>query len=467
MRARDATGKVSTAMNVLLADDERSIAVTLRDELEEAGHQVTVVGDGNSAAEQLRAHTFDLLITDIRMPGKDGIELLKAAKDHDASIDVIVITGHGTIETAVEAIRHGAYDYVLKPFFNEDILRRVATLAEFRRLKSEVTTLRTQVGADRARARIVGESEAMGKVLDLVRTIADSDEDVLINGETGTGKELVAKLVHELSPRKDGPFVVLSCSAFPATLLEDEIFGHERGAFTDARNQKLGRFERANAGTLFLDDIDDVPVETQVKLLRVLQERTLERLGGEKTLPIDVRVIAASKMDLRLAVEDGDFREDLFHRINVIPVRLPALRERRSDVQMLVRHFVTLYGRGREYALEEATERELVAYDWPGNVRELENSVRRAIAMAGEASVLALEHLLVGAPKVRRDTRREDDGAVDRTLREIVRESEARHIRRVLKHTGFHRANAAKILGISRKNLWEKMREYSITDQQA
>ena len=210
-----------------------------------------------------------------------------------------------------------------------------------------------------------------------------------------------------------------------------------------------------------------MPVETQVKLLRILQERSLERLGGEKTLPIDVRVIAASKMDLRLAVEDGDFREDLFHRINVIPVRLPPLRERRSDVPLLVKHFVTLYGRGREYVIEEATQRELLAYDWPGNVRELENSVRRAIAMAGEATTLALEHLLVGAPRVRRDTGPGDDGAVDRTLREIVRESEARHIRSVLKHTGFHRANAAKILGISRKNLWEKMREYSITDQQA
>jgi two-component system response regulator AtoC len=453
-------------MQILLADDERSIAVTLGDSLKDAGHSVELVDNGNTALDRLRRERYDLLITDIRMPGKDGIELLKAAKGLGADIEVIVITGHGTIPTAVEAIRHGAYDYVLKPFLNEDLVARVSTLAEFRRMKSEVDEVQPSSPAQ-LRGRIVGESDAMREVLDLVRRIAPSDEDVLIEGETGTGKERVAKLVHDLSPRKDGSFVVLSCSAFPATLLEDEIFGHERGAFTDARNQKLGRFERANAGTLFLDDIDDVPVETQVKLLRVLQERTLERLGGEKTLPLDVRVIAASKMDLRLAVEDGDFREDLFHRINVIPVRLPALRERRSDVPLLVKHFVTLYGRGREYVIEEATQRELLAYDWPGNVRELENSVRRAIAMAGEATTLALEHLLVGAPRVRRDTGPGDDGAVDRTLREIVRESEARHIRRVLAHTGFHRANAAKILGISRKNLWEKMREYSITDQQA
>jgi len=451
-------------MNVLLADDERSIAVTLRDDLEEAGHEVTVVADGKRAGEQLKDHKFDLLITDIRMPGMDGIELLKAAKEIDSSIEVIVITGHGTIETAVEAIRHGAYDYVLKPFFNEDILRRVKTLTEFRRLKSEVTTLRGQVGADRARAGIVGESEPIRRVLDLVRTIADSDEDVLITGETGTGKELVARMVHELSPRKDGAFVVLSCSGFPQTLLEDEIFGHERGAFTDARAMKQGRFERANGGVLFLDDIDDVPIETQVKLLRVLQERSLERLGGDKTILLDMRVVVATKIDLSGAVEDGEFREDLFHRINVIPIHLPPLRERRTDIPLLVNHFVRVYGKGSSYSIPEETRRALQHHSWPGNVRELENAVRRAIAMSGKSLELKAEHLLIAGPKPRRVAESEDEGPVERPLRELVREAEAKHIRRVLKHTGGHRANAARILGISRKNLWEKMRELEIRD---
>ena len=283
-------------MNVLLADDERSIAITLRDALDEAGHQVTIVGDGNSAQAELRQRSFDLLITDIRMPGLDGISLLKAAKAANSALEVIVITGHGTIETAVEAIRHGAYDYVLKPFLNEDILRKVATLTEFRRLKTKVKTLESQVGADRARGSIIGESEAMRKVLDVVRIIADSDEDVLITGETGTGKELVAKQIHALSPRRDGAFVVLSCSAFPQTLLEDEIFGHEKGAFTDARATKQGRFERANSGVLFLDDIDDVPTETQVKLLRVLRapaqaarRRRLIRGIGRRLSPYHLR----------------------------------------------------------------------------------------------------------------------------------------------------------------------------------
>ncbi|MGH7162984.1 MAG: sigma-54-dependent transcriptional regulator [Planctomycetota bacterium] len=452
-------------MNVLLADDERTIAVTLRDDLEKAEHNVTVVEDGKEALRELQARRFDVLISDIRMPGMDGLQLLKEGKALDPALHVILITGHGTIPTAVDAIRHGAYDYVLKPFLNEDIVRRVATLAEFRRLKSENEELRSRLGVDRARSAIVGESDAMRRVLDTVRTVAESDADVLITGETGTGKELVARLIHDLSPRRDAPFVVLSCSAFPPTLLEDEIFGHEKGAFTDARAQKIGRFERANGGALFLDDIDDMPVETQVKLLRVLQERTLERLGGEKTVQLDVRVVSATKMDLRSAVEDGAFREDLYHRVNVIPLHLPPLRERRGDIRLLVEHFVRTYGRGRSYTVDPDTMQRLERHPWPGNVRELENAVRRAIAMAGSGSALAPEHLVVDGPQTRREEAEADPGAVERALRDVVRETEARHIRRVLRHANQHRANAARILGISRKNLWEKMRELDIKDE--
>ncbi len=453
-------------MKVLLADDERSIAVTLRDDLEEAGHDVTTVHDGKAAHSELSAARFDLLITDIRMPGMDGIQLLKAAKSLDASLEVLVITGHGTIETAVEAIRHGAYDYVLKPFFNDDITRRVKKLEEFRRLKSENTKLRTEVGRDKARASIVGDSDSMQKVLDLIRTVSDSEEDVLITGETGTGKELVAKMLHELSPRAGAPFVVLSCSGFPQTLLEDEIFGHEKGAFTDAKATKLGRFERANGGVLFLDDIDDVPVETQVKLLRVLQERNLERLGGERTIQLDVRVVAATKIDLAGAVEDGEFREDLYHRLHVIPIHLPPLRNRPGDVSILVDHFVSLYAKDRTYRLSAETRAALEAHSWPGNVRELENAVRRAIAMAGKSDDLAADHLVRAVPNTKKPEFT-DDGPIERVLRDVLRAAESHHIRRVLKHTGGHRANTAKILGISRKNLWEKMRELDIRDGDA
>jgi len=450
-------------MNVLLADDERTIAITLRDALTDVGHEVKVVYDGDAAAAELAKRRFDVLITDIRMPGRDGITLLKLAKEQDPAIEVIVITGQASIETAVEAIRHGAFDYVRKPFLNDEIVRLVANLAHVRKLENKVQTLESQAGVREARSRIIGDSDAMRKVLDLVRTIADSDEDVLITGETGTGKELVAQLIHSLSPRKDAPFVVLSCSGFPQTLLEDEIFGHEKGAFTDARATKQGRFERANGGVLFLDDIDDVPIETQVKLLRVLQERNLERLGGVKTIQLDVRVVVATKLDLHTAVEDGDFREDLFHRINVIPIHLPPLRERRSDVLTLVEHFVRVYAKGRVYRIAEETREALVRHNWSGNVRELENSVRRAIAMAGDRDELALEHLVMQGPRLKRDDAG-DEGPVERALREVVREAEGRHIRRVLKHTGGHRANSATILGISRKNLWEKMRELDVRD---
>jgi len=307
----------------------------------------------------------------------------------------------------------------------------------------------------------------MHRVLALVRTVAQSDEDVLITGETGTGKELLARMIHELSPRRDGPWVVLSCSGFPQTLLEDEIFGHEKGAFTDARALKVGRFERAHGGVLFLDDIDDVPVETQVKLLRVLQERALERLGGEKTLRVDVRVIAATKVDLQSAVEDGEFREDLFYRLNVVPIRLPPLRERKSDIPVLTAHFTAVHGKGRIYRISAETEESLLRHAWPGNVRELENAVRRAIAMAGAGNELLAEHLLLGGPRGRKEEAREEEGPIERSLRDVAREAEMRHIRRVLKHTGAHRGRAAKILGISRKNLWEKMRELNITAEDA
>lgn len=450
-------------MQILLADDERTIAITLRDDLQDAGHEVEIVHDGDNAANLVLRRKFDVLITDIRMPGRDGIELLKLAKAHNPDLEVIVITGQATIETAVDAIRNGAFDYVRKPFMNDEIVRLVANLEKVQKLETKVKTLQTVVGLQKARSEIIGEAESMRKVLDLVRTIADSDEDVLINGETGTGKEMIAKLVHELSPRRDAPFVVLSCSGFPQTLLEDEIFGHEKGAFTDARAIKQGRFERANGGVLFLDDIDDVPIETQVKLLRVLQERNLERLGGVNTIDLDVRVVVASKIDLRTAVEDGEFREDLYHRINVIPINLPPLRERKSDLPLLVEHFVRAYGKDRSYRLSDATKEAIAQHSWPGNVRELENSVRRAIAMAGGEDELISENLVIAGPKRRRDDAA-IAGPVDRPLREVVRESEAAHIRRVLEHTGGHRANSAKILGISRKNLWEKMRELEIRD---
>ena len=450
-------------MRVLLADDERAIAITLADDLKRAGYDVDVASDGTEAQAAFEANEYDVVVSDINMPGVSGMELLDAIKQSGADTQVILITGYGTIESAVHAMRKGAFDYVLKPFNNEEILEKLRKIAEFRRLRIENRQLRKVLGREQGLSNIVGQSDAMQRVMERIRTVAERDARVLITGESGTGKERVARAIHDISGRAEKPFVALACAAIPSTLLESEILGHEKGAFTDAKERKAGRFELADSGTLFLDDIDDMPLETQVKLLRVLQENVVEPLGSRESVPIDVRVIAATKVDLLHAVEDGEFREDLYYRLNVVPVDLPPLRERDGDVPLLVEHFCRRFGEGAEYTIPPEVMAELATYRWPGNVRELENAVERAIALCGPDRVLTRHALLEGA--LRRKRKGMADGEGDGpllTLREVVRASEAEAIRRVLKATEGHRANAAKVLGISRKNLWEKMRDYKI-----
>jgi two-component system NtrC family response regulator len=450
-------------LRILLADDERAIAVTLADDLGRAGHQVRVASDGQQALAALAEGPFDVLVTDIRMPGVTGIELLKHVKAHTPATEVVIITGYGTIESAVDAIKKGAFEYILKPFDNEEILVALRKIEELRRLRAENARLREALGQEQGLEQLVGRSPAMQRVVARIRTLADSDARVLITGESGTGKERVARAIHDTSARAKEAFVPLACAAIPSALLEDEIFGHERGAFTDAKERKPGRFERADKGTLFLDDIDDMPLETQVKLLRVLQEGIVEPLGARKGIPVDVRVIAATKVDLAEAVEDGEFREDLYYRLNVVPVDLPPLRDREGDIPLLVEHFLQRFGRGQRWTVPPEVMAEMCAYRWPGNVRELENAVERAVALAGPDRVLGRELLLEGALRRRRRLGAEDaDGGPLATLKETVRDAERNHIRRVLKAVEGHRANAAKVLGISRKNLWEKMKEYGI-----
>jgi DNA-binding NtrC family response regulator len=448
-------------LRILLADDERAIAITLADDLKRAGHQVRVASDGGEARAALAHESFDVLVTDIRMPVVSGVELLEDLKSRGADTEVIIITGYGTIDSAVDAIRKGAFDYILKPFDNDVILVALRKIEEIRRLRDENAELRETLGREKGLEQIIGRSLAMQRVLDRIRTVADSEARVLITGESGTGKERVARAIHDISSRGERPFVPLACAAIPATLLEDEIFGHERGAYTDAKDRKPGRFERAHQGTLFLDDIDDMPLETQVKLLRVLQEGVVEPLGAREAIPVDVRVIAATKVDLGDAVEDGEFREDLYYRLNVVPVDLPPLRDRDGDIPLLVEHFLHRFASGRGFVVPPEVLAELCAYRWPGNVRELENAVERAVALAGTSGVLTRELLLEGALRRRKRTGEAADGPIV-SLKESVRESEKRAIRRALQATEGHRANAAKTLGISRKNLWEKMKEYEI-----
>jgi DNA-binding NtrC family response regulator len=446
-------------MRVLLAEDEPTIAFTLRDALEAAGHEVLPAEDTAGALAALESGAPEVVLTDIRMPGEGGMRVLERSIELDPARPVVLMTGFATVDQAVEAMRMGAANYVQKPFRNESIVSMVETFSRVRRLEEENRALRLELGRGRAFEDIVGTSPAMLDVFRRVRTVAATEATVLIQGESGTGKERIALAIHAASPRAQGPFVAISCAALPESLLEAELFGFEKGAFTDAHRERRGRFELADGGTCFLDDIDDMPLAVQVKLLRVLQERQVERLGGERPRPVDFRLVAATKAPLRELVREGRFREDLFYRIQVVPLGLPPLRERPGDVPLLVAHLAQKHGKGRSYTLSRRTLSILERYPWPGNVRELENAVQRAIALAGERSELAAEDLLPLDARWR--------GAAEipdrvRPLREVLRETEIAHIRHALEQCGGHRSQTADALGISRKVLWEKMRDHGI-----
>jgi DNA-binding NtrC family response regulator len=450
-------------LDVMLVDDEETIRVTLGDDLADAGHRVTAFADGTSALDALRdgGKPVDVVVTDLRMPGADGMAVLEAARRRPGT-EVIVITAHGSVESAIEAMRRGAFHYVLKPFLNDEILMLIARIARLRRLEEQNRSLASDLGRLEGFENVVGRSLAIQGVLDVVRTVAPTDASILIEGESGTGKEVMARAIHRNSARRSGPFVALSCAALPESLLEAELFGHERGAFTDARKERHGRFELANGGTLFLDDVDDLSMPVQVKLLRALQERRIERIGGEKEIPVDIRVVTATKKNLLELCEQNRFREDLYYRLNVVPIRLPPLRDRIEDVPLLVRHFISRLG-GDRYEVASEVMDALCFHTWPGNVRELENAVERAIAMAGSERFLKREHLLLGAGRKGPGAAAASaDTGPPMTLREVVMRSEKEHILRVLKVTGNHKAQAAQLLGISRKNLWEKMKEYEL-----
>jgi two-component system response regulator PilR (NtrC family) len=449
-------------MKILLADDERSIAVTLGDALRGAGHAVTVVADGEQALQTLQIDSFDCVITDIRLPKADGLKVLRRAKELNPSTRVILITAYASVEDAVAAIKDGAEDYIQKPFFNDDVIVRLKKLERLRSLEQENTQLKEELAGRRQFGALVGKAPKMQAVYDLVKSVAASEVNVLIEGESGTGKELVAEAIHYNSTRRGKPLVKMSCSVFPETLIEDELFGHVKGAYTDAKTDKSGRFERAHTGTIFIDDIDDLQPIPQVKMLRVLQEREFERLGGSEPIKVDVRVVVATKRDLWQLVQANQFREDLFHRLNVVKVRIPPLRERSEDIPLLVGHFMKKFSKGREFAVTAEVLEALQGYSWPGNVRELEHAIERAIALAGNDLTLKKEHLL--RPLHMAGTDVPPTGKLA-TMKEMVAEAETRHIKSVVAYTQGHRGEAARILGITRKNLWEKMKEYGIKDE--
>ncbi len=448
-------------MRVLLAEDEQTIAVTLKDALEEAGHVVLPAADTDEAFAHLERDDPDVVLTDIRMPGKGGMAVLERSVALDPHRAVLLMTGYGTIEQAVLAMQVGAAHYIQKPFRNEAVVALVERFARERALEAENERLREELRAlssDRM-GEMVGRSKGMRAVFARISVVAPTEATVLIEGESGTGKERVARALHERSNRAQGPFVALSCAALPESLLEAELFGHEKGAFTDAHRERKGRFELAHGGTLFLDDIDDMPLSVQVKLLRVLQERSFERLGGEETRRVDIRVVAATKRPLRELVRESRFREDLFYRVQVVPIALPPLRERAGDLPFLLQHMIERHGGGVLYTVSAATVAAIERYPWPGNVRELENAVQRSIALAGGSKELKKEFLLPLDARWRGATEPPEQV---RPLREVLRETEIAHIRFALEQTGGHRTQTAELLGISRKVLWEKLRDFGI-----
>jgi len=464
-----------TGVRILVADDEPALRWLLERLLRQAGHAVTVVEDGPAALAAAVAERYDLAFLDIRMPGLDGLEVLRHLRADSPETAVVVMTAHGSVRAAVEAMQRGAYDYLAKPFDNDEVLLLVERAQSAKALAREVVELRTGIQEVWEFGALVGKSPRMQEVYKTIGRIAATDVTVLLQGESGTGKEVVARAIHHYSRRAGKPFVAVSCAAIPPTLLEAELFGHERGAFTDAHQRRLGRFELAHGGTLYLDEVGDMGPELQPKLLRVLQERQLERIGGGEPIRVDVRVVAATNRDLETLIREGRFREDLFYRLNVVSVTLPPLRERREDIPFLVDHFLAKYaGELGERALAAEALDRLTGYAWPGNVRELENVVQHAMVMAG-AGVILPEHLPIapgpGGPWIREGTLEQ---LIQEKLEECVRGLGAREsanlyelvlglverplFRAVLRETGGNQLRAAALLGINRNTLRKKLR---------
>ncbi len=457
---------------VLVADDEDNLRRVLKAQLQHDGYDVHCVADGEAVLQAMDEHHIDVLITDLRMPKLDGMEVLKVVSAHHPNVPVIMITAHGTVDTAVEALKLGAFDYVTKPFDRVEFRTVVAKAARTRELSQE------HVSGDpneRGRYRIIGQSEPMREVYDVIEKVADTPSTVLITGESGTGKELIARALHENSSRKEKPFVSVNCAAIPPDLLESELFGYEKGAFTGAVTSKPGRFELADGGTLFLDEIAEIPVSMQVKLLRALQEQAFERVGGIKTIHVDSRLIAATNRDLKARLADGGFRKDLYYRLNVVHVSLPPLRDRPSDIPLLLEHFVQKFNAKLDRQFrgfdEEALAR-LMRYPWPGNIRELENLVERCMIFAEDGRV-SVQHLPAeirdsgGEPGTVASDIRATPGETG--LKEAVREAtlklEREFIGRALHQTGGNVTHTARLLKISRKSLQNKMKELGLRDE--
>lgn len=441
-------------VKLLVVDDEAIIRESLHDWLTDAGYQVFIAENGPKALELIKKEGLKIVITDLVMPGMDGIELMKKAKELQPNIEVIIITAYASISTAIAAMKEGAFDYIEKPFCPERAELLVKKLADHQELVEENLSLRQKLEDHYHFEDIIAKSSKMQRLIEVIKIVAKTNATVLITGESGTGKELVARAIHSQSHRPNKPFVAVSCAALPESLLESELFGHEKGSFTGAYVQKKGKFEFANGGTLFLDEIGEMSANIQVHLLRVLEEKEFTRVGGNEPIKVDVRVISATNKDLRRAIANGQFREDLYYRLNVVAIELPPLRERKEDIPLLAQHFLSKFALENQKNITEFSPdaiKFLLEYDWPGNIRELENAIERAVILSKDSfiTIADLPHenlLLTGSALVGKN----------------IKEVEKNHIMNVLCETGGNYSEAARILGISRMTLYNKVKEFDL-----
>jgi two-component system response regulator AtoC len=452
---------------VLVVDDEESFRHMLSVILEKEGYEVDTAKDGEQALEKMESGLFDEVLCDIRMPRMDGIEFLRRAKEVQSESTIIMMSAYGTLDTAVEAMKLGAYDYISKPFKPDEIILTLKKAEEREKLRKENVYLRKEVRKEYNFSNIISKNEKMGEIFDTIGKVARYKSTILIMGESGTGKELVAKAIHFNSDRSRSPFIAVNCGAIPENLLESELFGHVKGSFTDAVRTKKGLFEEAHSGTLFLDEIGELPLSLQVKLLRVLQDGEIRRIGDSRSIKIDVRIIAATVKDLEKAVRDGSFRDDLYYRLNVLPLRLPPLCDRKEDIPLLAEHFIAKFseslGKGTKGITPEAYK-VLLRYSWPGNVRELENVVERGLVLT-DTELIDVENL---PPEIQGANENSAFAQIDEySIKKATRILEKELIRKALRKTGGNHTHASRILEISHRTLLYKIKEYGIREEWA
>ncbi len=456
---------MSEKPKILVVDDEESHRIMLRAVLTEDGYRVTEAADGTEAIRAVEKEAFDIILLDIRMTNMDGIEALSEIRKISPLVPVLIMTAYASVKTAVEALKAGAFDYMTKPLDIEEVKILIEKALEHYHLRAENLTLKERLGDRFDFSRIIGRSGKMKILLDTLAMVAPSDATVLIMGESGTGKEVAANAIHHNSPRAGQPFIKVSCAALPETLLESELFGHEKGAFTGAVSRREGRFQLAHRGTIFLDEVGEMSPSIQTKLLRVLQEKEFEPLGSARTIKVDIRVIAATNKDLAKEVREGRFREDLYYRLNVVPITMPPLRERKEDIPPLADHFLAIFREKNRKPLKGISGKALdllVRYDWPGNIRELENCIERAVIMTKEEMITPIDF----PPQIQMLSGEEEKGGFAIPYGISLEAMERQLIVKTLAETGGNRTRASEILGINRRTLQNKLREYGLNTPQ-